>query len=159
MSDSVKIKLLGDEELNNLFQDLSKGSKKSILISAFRKASKPLVNQAKQNLSGTKYTDIAKSIGVKGARNKPLLTIGARKFGQWKGQLGHIVNTGTKDRYYTIKKGLFKSKQQFTGKIEGNHFWDNAIDTTKGQVVGSIEDELTKSFIRFVKRANNRNKR
>lgn len=150
---NIKIVLTGVPELDELYVKLKRGAQKSVSISAFRKASKPIINTAKSNLP-SQYRDIKKSLGVKPDRYRPILTMGARRYGNFKGHLAHIVNDGTDDRRY-ISKRKFIHK---TGKIIGSNFWDSAVNTNKSTVEKTIVKYIIESFTRYITNANKRKK-
>jgi len=150
----IDIEIFGIKELDELFNELQRSSKRSIFISAFRKAAKPIIQSAKSNLSGSQFKKIRKSLGVKPERYKPILKMGARRWGNFKGNLAHIFNDSTKERrYISVRKFVHK-----TGRIKGNSFWDRSIDSNKDKVENTIEHQVFESFERYIVRANQRRK-
>ncbi|WP_430811270.1 MULTISPECIES: hypothetical protein [unclassified Carboxylicivirga] len=154
--DGIGIEIFGRKELDELFNQLRSKQQLVILRGAFKKAARPLVLAAKKNLNGTRYKKLRRSIGVRATRNSPNASVfvGARIFGKWKGQLGYIVNAGTDERRYITKRKFVHR----TGRIQGNNFWDDAIQASRNNVEQSIEQEVFESFTRYVSRANKRRK-
>ena len=151
---AVQLDVFGIKELNELFDGLKKGAKKSIMISAFRKASKPIIQTAKSNLTNNKSGNLKKSLGTKSHSYLPILKLGARIYGNYKGYVGHLINDGTDERQYKTKKG----KIHRTGKLKGNHFWDRALASTGKAVEKSIQKEVFNSFEKYIIRYNRRAK-
>ena len=152
VSDGLTMDLFGDEELNKFFHETLKWSQqKSVFLSAYRKAAKPLVRTARQNLRSRRKSPhnpkgLYASIGVKPGRSrKPVLLAGARTFGNWKGNAGHLVDTGT-GSIRSTKKG------KSTGKMPGNHFWTDALKTEERTVKHLMSDELMLSLKKLVDR-------
>ncbi len=151
--DDIRVDIFGVKELNDLFEELTKASKKSIFQGAFKVAARPIIKDAKKGLNRTRYKKLKQSIGVKTNRYQPVLWVGARIYNQYKGYLGHIVNDGTDERFYK-QNGV----AHYTGSIKGNDFWNNAILHNREQVNDSIQKEVFESFERYIKRANKRRK-
>jgi len=142
-----KYNVFGVHELDDLFTGLKQSTQKSIMMAAFRKASKPLVVASKSNLlartnakaSGSLY----RSIGVKPHRRLPILKIGARASGNWTGYHGHLVDSGTRMRGYVNEK---TGSSHATGAMPATNFFKDAVTQSQGQVVDSVGDELFREW-------------
>ncbi|MBA7543627.1 hypothetical protein ES705_35962 [subsurface metagenome] len=145
------VTILGAKQLSDLFDDLKKSQKRSVVISAWRKSSKPMLRTIKSNLiartRAKRSGNLFKSLGVKDVRGQSILHLGARTFGIYKGYHSHLIESGTKERYYTTKTGVKKS----TGKIKGRYWFRSGVEsTTKETVDGFINNtiELTHALIK-----------
>lgn len=154
----IEINVLGDMELTQLFQQLKMSQQKSIQISAFRAATKPLLQDAKSNLlartKGKAGGSLHKSLGAKPHRSLPILKIGARRGGNFAGYHGHLIDEGTKLRQYTTKKGVVRK----TGSVSATNFWIDAVDKNERAALESVGDQIIKAFHRYIKRYNKRQK-
>jgi hypothetical protein len=154
LTDGLSLDLFGDKELNAFFHDTLRFSQqKSVMITAYRKAARPLVSTIKQNLrSRTKRTgtnNLLKSIGVKPGKGKyPKLLVGSRTFGNYKGFHGHLINLGTELRRRPTKSGASVS----TGKIKGNKFFSDAVESQGQNVSNKVGNELLTSLQKMVER-------
>ena len=63
---------------------------------------------------------------------------GFRRGGQYDGHVAHLVDRGTKARYYASKNG----KMHYTGKVKGSRFWTNTVL--------SLADSIVKNFMKGV---------
>jgi hypothetical protein len=155
----IQFQVFGVPELDELFNDLRNSQKKSVLISAFRKASKPLVVTTKNNLRArtkTKATSpLSKSIGVKAHRSLPILQIGARKGGRFGGFHAHLLESGTNERFYAHKGTGNVHK---TGRIRATNFFADAVAKEEKGVIDSVQDQIIESFKKFIRRANAKRK-
>ena len=101
----MKAEIFGDKQLDKLFTQLKDSQKRSVIISAFRKSSKPMLQKIKANLiARTKAKtsgNLAKSLGYKPVNRMPILHLGARRYGNFKGYHSHLLEAGTKERFYT----------------------------------------------------------
>lgn len=151
----VNSKALGLPQMQQLFNTLRGSQANSIFNSAFRKVSKPLIKDARSNLTASKRTgNLRRSIGAKAIRGKAGLIIGARTFGKHKGYAGRILDNGTVERFRKTKLG----KRISTGKVKPTKYFKKAIDGNQTMIERSISREVERSVLRFVTRANNRTK-
>jgi len=131
--------------LNDFFNELSNLDKKKIFTSAFRKASLPLINTAK-NLVPRRRGILAKSIGAIFMAEDTSALIGTRR--AQRGSLGHIFENGTAERFRK------KHGKGATGKIVGIHFMEKAFEMTEDKVYDMIEMEWYNAIDRFIQRTN-----
>ena len=151
----VNSNALGLPQLQQLFKKLRGSQVNSIFNSAFRKVSKPIIKNAKSNLTARKRTgNLSKSIGAKPIRGQAGLVIGARTFGKNKGYAGHILDKGTVNRYRKTKSG----KRVSTGKVKPTKYFRKAVEGNSLYIENTITREVEQAVLRFVKRANNRAK-
>ena len=147
------IETYGFDALDKTFYNFQHKDKRNIIISAFRKAVRPTVEQAKSNLSShTKTGNLMKSIGVVPIRDEIAVYVGARIKGQFKGYHGHLVEEGTVARFYITKKG----NRHETGKMRYTGFFRSAVKTTEEQVMKTVEQEWYNSIDRFIVKSNRR---
>jgi len=158
-TDGVNMKLFGIKELDELFEKLKTSQQRSVLISAFRKATRPLVVDIKNNLKSRTKTkassSLYKSIGVKPDRYLPILKIGARRGRGYGGYHAHLLESGTVVRSYTHKKS---GKVHETGKVTGTNFFSDAVKSDEREVIDSIQKDLILSMSKFIIKANHKAK-
>lgn len=131
--------------LEKTFQDLAYSDQRNVLLSAFRKATKPTVDAVKANAPQGKHDNLRKSIGLLTAINEIAVILAARRKRPFKGDLGAIFEDGTKERQYKTKRGMIHR----TGHIIGLKYFQKGIDTTQNKVLESLGDEWHKSIERF----------
>lgn len=150
--------VLGAKQLLRLFDELSKSQKRSVVISGFTKASKPMLQTVKNNLiSRTRAKtsgNLAKSLGVKGVRGKSILHLGARTFGNFKGFHSHLVESGTGERYYTTKSGAI----HITGRARPMPWFRPGVKSTEKETAERFIDDTIKSLGEMIKRQNAKRK-
>lgn len=155
INDGLGIRFLGDKELEQFFKESLKfGQQKAIFLAGYRRAAKPIVKTAKmlymaRRKNNEMPSETYKSIGVKPSKSrKPMLLVGARTFGDWKGHAGVLIDSGTKQRSYTNKKG----ETHNTGRMPANHFWTDTLAMETKNVQKVMSDEMLKALDRFVQR-------
>ncbi len=150
--------IFGDKQLSDLFDKLRDSQKRSIVISAFRKASKPMLTRIKANLiARTKAKssgNLAKSLGYRPVRGQSILHLGARRYGNFKGFHSHIIESGTGQRYYTTQRGAIHA----TGKVHGRYWFRTGVESTQKQVMERFMDAAVDSFAKLIQRANAKRK-
>jgi len=141
--------------LQKTFQNLRYIDQRKVLISAFRKATKPVLDQVKANApaqAGGKR-NLKRSIGLLVARNEIAVILAARKNRGFKGAHGHLVEDGTKDRYVKTWRGKPLKKKRYTGRMNpsGSYagFFKRAIDSKGGGVMKTLGEEWYKAIQRF----------
>ncbi len=147
MDNNKLMQIFGTEELVKMFEDMSSEIQNKILTTSFRKASKIILDEAKNNLRGT-YKHVYTSLGDSMQRDIQTLNIGTIK--KKGGYLSHIVNAGTKERAYRTKNG----KMHKTGKIIGNNFWDDALTNTESDVEQVIYTDIVERFNKIIQKNN-----
>jgi hypothetical protein len=133
--------------LEDFFSNLSNVDQRKIFLTAFRKASVPLINAARQD-SPYRLGNLRKSIGTMAVPNEIAILVGAKKSGKPKGWYGHLVENGTVERFRKTKNNAS------TGRIVGTHFFENAFNMTQEQVYGSIEQEWYQTIDNFIIKTN-----
>jgi len=133
--------------LSEFFNELSNLDKKKIFASAFRKASLPLINAAKDIVPRRKGI-LAKSIGAIYMAEDISALVGTRR--AQRGSLGHIFEHGTAERF----RKKHKEGTGATGKIVGIHFMERAFETTENKIYDTIENEWYHAIDNFIQRTN-----
>jgi hypothetical protein len=149
MDENKLMQIFGTTELVSLFEEMNKDIQTNILNKSFRKASKLIIDEAKNNLRGS-YKHVAESMGETFKKDIQTLNVGSIK--KKGGYLAHIANKGTKERAYKDKNGQMHK----TGKIIGNYFWDNAINSTEGNVEEVIYKDIKDRFEKLVQKKNSK---
>jgi hypothetical protein len=141
-----RMEVYGLEALETTFKGLQRADKKSIMMSAFRKALKPTVDIMYANAPVGKTGNLQKSIGMVAARDEVAMYAGARIKGGFRGYHGHLVEEGTYQRFRKTKGGAP------TGKMPYNGFIKRACDSTEKHAIDTVQDEWYKAITRFIRR-------
>ena len=144
---SKLMQIFGTKDLVDLFTDMDRENQSKILSTSFRKASKILISEAQNNLRGG-FRRISGSFGVSFRKDIQALNVGSMK--KRGGGFAHIVNAGTRERFYTSKNGVLHR----TGKIIGNHFWDRAITSTEPDMELAIYQDIKTRFEKIIQKRN-----
>ncbi len=154
--ESVNINTRYLDVLEGFFYDLSVINQRAVLTKAYRRASKPLAERAKQlapqgeprKIKGRYYAggNLEKSIGIMLVPREIAVLVGARKGGGSKGWHGHLVESGTKER--------FRKNGGATGRVIGRKFFESAFEQTSEQVYGGIESEWYDELDKYITRVN-----
>lgn len=155
--------------LQNFFNTLSSVDQKKIFIAGYRRAAKPLINEAKRVVP-RKTGRLQKSIGSVEKPEEVAIIVGAKLSGANRGWYGHFSEEGTKDRYRKaerkIKRGFYKglvrgrkSGTGATGRVVGTHWFERAYMATEQQVFDNIADEWYKAIDMAITRINRRAKK
>jgi HK97 gp10 family phage protein len=147
----MKIRLTGVAEIDAVLKGLPKEVNNKLLTSAHTNAAKFLVDKAKLLAPEGPTGNLVDSIGTQatGTKNQRALgetNTGPRR-GRGKGQrgfAGHLVEYGTKQR--KTKKGANR------GKMTAEPFMEPAWEQTKGKVEASINDEVGKALVKFMRK-------
>jgi len=132
--------------LEGFFYDLSTINQRAVLIKAYRRASKPLVRKAKDYAPRGRTGNLVHSIGVMAVPRDIAVLVGARKGGGSKGWHGHLVESGTKER--------FRKDGSSTGRVIGQKFFERAYEQTIEEVYDTIEGEWYEELDKYIKRTN-----
>ena len=138
------VETYGFNNLEETFKNFALKQKRSIIISAFRKAVKPTVDQARMNAPKGRTGNLKKSIGVVGIRDEVGIYVGARIRGGLRGYHGYIVEKGTVERFRKTKNNAP------TGKMKYSRFFKKAADSTEKQVINTVADEWYRAIDRFI---------
>lgn len=134
----------GFDALEKTFSNFAYKDKRNIIISAFRKATKPTVDQAKANAPVGATGNLRKSIGFVPIRGQAGAYVGARIKGGFRGYHGHLVEEGTVERFRKSKDNASTGKMRYSG------FWRRAMISTEQQVMNTVADEWYKSIEKFI---------
>ena len=142
----------GFEALEKTFDNFAYKDKRNIFTAAYRKATKPMVEQSKANAPLGRSGNLKRSMGMVPMKDQIGAWVGARVTGGYKGFHAHLVENGTVERFYTTKKG----NKHFTGKMNPNagyaRFFQKAFDATEKQAVDTITEEWYRAIDRFIVR-------
>lgn len=141
------LKILGTENLVGLFNDLGEEVQNKILQTSFKKAGQLILSEASSNLGG-RYSTLRGSFGMSYKKSDQTLSVGAIRGSG--GSLGHIVDSGTKERSYLTKNGVLHK----TGRITGNNFWTRAVTSTSDDVEQTIYKEIKLNFEKIISKRN-----
>jgi HK97 gp10 family phage protein len=136
----------GFTALEQTFKNFQFKDKRQILLSAFRKATKPTIDAAKANVPVGPTGNLNRSIGLVPIRDNIGVHIGARIRGGWRGYHGYIVEHGTRNRRYQTKNG----KIHFTGHMTRTNFMKKAAESTEKQVIDTVAQEWYGAIQRFI---------
>jgi HK97 gp10 family phage protein len=147
----MKIRLTGDDRIDAVLKGLPKEVNNSLLTKSHTNAVKHTVDKAKLLAPEGPTGNLVDSIGtqptgIKSQRSLGETRTGPRR-GRGKGQrgfAGHLVEYGTKTR--KTKKGANR------GKMTADPFMEPAWEQTKGKVEASINDELGKALVKFMRK-------
>jgi len=142
----------GFDALQKTFDNLAYKDKRGIILTAFRKATKPTIELAKQNAPTGRTGNLRKSIGMVPVKEESAVWIGARVVSGFKGFHSHLVENGTVERWYMTKKG----KKHPTGKMNPNaiyaHFWKRSLDATEKQLWDTVQVEWNRAIEKFIEK-------
>ena len=163
-ADYIDISIIGDKELEKLFDELIPSVQNSIVLNGMKQAGKMILDEAKNNFKSLKkgvpykpkpnYKTIEKSFVMEPMKFQFGLKIGARNY------IGRFVDLGTKERRYKkgVKKSIWKktadkSGGHFTGKIDAEEFFYKAVkskgDTANNMVGLFIIDSMNKTIDKY----------
>lgn len=158
---NVKYDVFGDAELNKFFKDvLDNKSQREIFLNAFRKAAKPYVSTIRANLlsviDSSRSGNLYKSIGTKATKSllNTQLLIGFRTFGKYSGYHAHLIEHGTKKRFYKRTKNIIFKTKKNTGKLKATHFFQKSYDSDSQTIEKNIKGSMVKSLDKFVQKHN-----
>jgi hypothetical protein len=140
------------ENLEKVFKDLQFKEQRSIMISAFRKATKQTVARTKSNIYHNVTRNLYRSIGVLTVRNEAAIIVGARKRGAFKGWHGHLVEDGTKERSYRTKLGNIHRTGRMSASGAYAGYFRKAIASTENAVLKIMGDEWYAAIDKFHKK-------
>jgi hypothetical protein len=165
MSDGIKIESTGIPELDELFSKLKDSQKVSAWRSALRKSAKPILNDARSNLTSRTQHRSGKlydSLGIFNVNREAGVAIGARTKGKYKGYIGAIIDQGSKAIRYTKGGGKLRRGRKRRapyhpanrGRLKATNFFTDAVEQNETQVINSVEENFTTSVVKLVERYN-----
>lgn len=137
--------------LRDFFDGLSAADQRKIFLAAFRRASKPMVDEAKATVP-RRTGNLQRSIGTIALSGEAALLMGARKGGGYKGWHGHLIENGTVERFRK------KKKNAPTGKVIGTAFLEQAYMQNEQYLIDATESEWLRSIDLMIVRVNKRSK-
>lgn len=145
------IRLTGVKEIDAVLKGLPKEVNNKLLTTAHTNAAKHTVTKAKLLAPEGPTGNLVDSIGTQATGIKSQRALGEThtgpRRGRGKGQrgfAGHLVEYGTKTR--KTKRGANR------GKMTAKPFMAPAWESTKGKVEGSINEELGKALLKFMRK-------
>jgi HK97 gp10 family phage protein len=130
--------------LEDFFQGLSTIDQTKIFMSGFRKAAKPLVDMAKAD-APNRTGKLMNSFGTIEMPQNVSIMVGAKLN---KGWVGHLVENGTMERFRKTKK------MAPTGKLTGQHFFENAFNMVEEGMYDKMAEEWYNAIDRFIIKTN-----
>jgi|SRR5690606_31370984 len=145
----VRIRVTGVKEIDTVIRKLPDQVNHKLLQSAHLQALKLTVDKAKMLAPEGPTGNLVDSIGTvrpsfKRASELGLVESGPRRKGRYKGQAGHLVEYGTRPRQ--TKKGANR------GAMKAKPFMEPAWESTKNDVIKSINQYLGRALVNFMKR-------
>lgn len=151
MNNDIKLEIVNNKELTDLFAELTSKNQQKVILDAFRISSKLILDEAKSNFqskkkntSKTDYKEILKSFKTEPMKSKLGLKVGVKYY------KAHWINWGTEDRSYFTKSGV----EHKTGKIERTDFFNDAVESKKEEASKMINDNIIISMERMIKKYN-----
>jgi hypothetical protein len=162
----IKIDISNFKILADFYGELSKVDQTKIWMSAYRKASVPLLSVARSNVPKKGY-GLYNSLGTIARPERNAIEIGSRTntrhtlYRKGKSSIGkvwyaHLLEWGTVARSWKARRG-HKSKN--TGTVSATHFFENAWNSTHTQVENSITKEWFNAINNFITKTNRKIKR
>jgi len=161
------IELLNDGDQKEMFLALKDNIQVRVLNSAFRKAGKLIIDQARTNFNATKknksltnYSEFDEGLKMQQAKTKLGIKIGMQ---HREGYKYRFLNYGTADRFYKISSsksntkgtaGFYASDKTThnTGVIKPNKFFTNAVEQKGDEAQTTLNTEIVNVFEKTVAR-------
>lgn len=145
----MKIRVTGAPEIDAVLKGLPKEVNNKLSTTAHTNAAKHLVEKAKLLAPEGPTGNLVDSIGTQATGFKNQRALGETHTGPRRGRgqrgfAGHLVEYGTKTR--KTKKGANR------GKMTAKPFMEPAWEATKGKVESSINDEVGKALVKFMRK-------
>lgn len=161
----IQVTMTGVPEIDRTLRTLPKRMKKKLLISAYRKAGRLLVKNARSRIP-VNQGDLRKSIGVVAWKNtegnEATVRIGPRRkkgSANMQGWHSHLIEYGTKDREPRKGKTLvFEDRSGnliFPRRVRGlrpTPFMQPAIAATKDKIREKIRVEIGNALVKQMKK-------
>lgn len=150
-SNFIEIKQIDRDSINYLIRNLENFEKNKAVKSGlgaagnvFKVGGKSRLRQRMKSGSRGVTGNLLGSFDVRVAKKKPMAFTGFKKGGAH----SHLVDKGTKERFYITKTGKRKS----VGRVQGNYFWHD----TEAQDYPKAMSELYNGIEKGVNRINSR---
>lgn len=149
-----KIEIFGIKELDQFFESMKIADQRRLFIAAWRIATKPLIQAARQNIGARMRTrsttnNLKRSIGFipMRSRGKSVFVsakVGARKGGSFKGYHGHLFDAGTTNR---------QTRQGFTrGQMPATRFWKDAETQQTPAIINKTQTHMLNALEKLIER-------
>lgn len=145
------IKLVGKDNIDSVLKGMvPKVFEHKVLQKVYIQSAQPLINTEKV-LAPKREGDLRESIGVKRTPVKRAKIVGEIKVGplyKKGGRTAHLMEYGTKQR--KLKgKGQYRAGTN-RGAVRARPFVQPAWDKTKGQILGTIKQNVRDAFKKYV---------
>lgn len=137
------------ESLREFFDGLSAADQRRIFLTAFRRAAKPIITEAKATVP-RRTGNLARSIGSIAVANEAAILVGAKKSGGYKGWHGHLIENGTVNRFRKTKNNAA------TGRVIGTKFFENAYTNNEHFITQYTEEEMLQAIDKLIVKINKR---
>jgi len=158
---AVSVEIQGFKEASQVLDTLPDKIQATVLRSIFRKAARPLINDAKSRLLGhdPNLGRLADAIGVISvSTNDPVVVVGVRAKGKYKdiGYIGHWIEYGVSgikkgysrnltregDDSYRIWVSSVKKGERYRKDIPPKPYMRPAIDSQRSGIASDVRDKL-----------------
>lgn len=138
--------VFGTDELIQSFKNLDKDVSDKLVSTSLRKGAKLIIDEVKGKLiSHRKTGNLLNSFTSTFYKQLKQMMVGASK--RKGGYHAHLLEAGTKERFYTTKRGNKKS----TGKVKGIYYFKSTVDSKGKQVFRTIGDEMKRLLLKHIK--------
>ena len=138
----IETTLIDFDRIYKSIENLNGFQSDKVVQQGLKDASALFINAGKANLrdrlKGTQKGKLLYSFRQKLKRNKLGVLAGFEKSGAH----AHLIDKGTDERYN--KKG------QYRGKVIGNHFWTEAIETNQTSAIEKIYSGIERGIINLI---------
>jgi len=145
----IQINTTQIDALKEFFEGLSATDQRRIFLTAFRKAAKPIIAEAKSTVP-RRTGNLARSIGSIAVANEAAIIVGAKKSGGYKGWHGHLIENGTVNRFRKTRKNAS------TGRVIGTRFLENAYNNNEHFISQYTEEEMLQAIDKLIVKINKR---
>lgn len=152
------VKDLRTEKMANALRRIPEQfAKEEVMMKVFRKASKPLLDETKSNLSArpintSSYShsydhrriaqSMQKHVSARKSRSGQVMRVGV--VAKDVGKLGYLLDAGSDERK------TFDGRN--TGKMPATHFWRDAISSSQREVEAAIDKQTIIEVDKYVKK-------
>jgi ABC-type Fe3+-citrate transport system substrate-binding protein len=163
MDNDLRLEIFNTPELAAMFDEMTLDLQHKVIAAGLRKSAKIVLEETEKNLY--KATDsaakIAKALGTKVPNGELAIMLGARKKGM--GNLAHLFEDGTVQRFYTARKAakqmnIRKGDRHATGKMTATHFFADAIESTQPEVMETLYKNVNDAMLKLIRKYNKVNK-
>lgn len=144
--DKKLLAVFGTDELIQAFKNLDTDVSNKLVQTSLRKGSKLIIDEVKGKLiNHRKSGRLINSFTSSFKKQIKQMIVGASK--RKGGYHAHLLEEGTKERFYTTKRGNKKS----TGKVKGIYYFKTTINSKGKEVFRIIGDEMKRLLLKHIK--------